>query len=453
VLFIMLAACTKAVPGVCCTDAADCNEIGIDDVRSCSDGLVCIEHECSVPPPGACTTDLDCGAAAPHCASDGACVVCVESDQCSETAPVCDDVTHDCRGCAADEECASEVCDTANGKCALDSDVAYASPTGSDAAPCTRGERCSITHAFAVTTPTRRIVKLASGTYSAALTISDKSVRVLGTGATLSTPPSGLPPFSVKSNGTLEVLGLAIRHPFATSEAAIRCEGTATAVVLDQVTIDSDEFGFLGNPCSSVTIRNSRLHTRKFGLLENGSMDIERTRIDGVGIIVASGSSSSVRLTNSVVAINGGTDGPFGYSVFGAPLGTVFVSFSTVVTPTPVKCAASTAFCSGAPQGLCLDNSIIYNPSIGAPNNTVTGTGCQANYTLMFPQQTALPGANNKLGVDPKLLDAQNGDFHLAAGSPAIDAADPAAGNPTDFDGLARPQGSARDIGAYERAP
>jgi hypothetical protein len=39
---------------------------------------------------------------------------------------------------------------------------------------------------------------------------------------------------------------------------------------------------------------------------------------------------------------------------------------------------------------------------------------------------------------------------HLSAGSPAIDAADSASIDPIDFDGTSRPQGNARDLGAFE---
>lgn len=54
------------------------------------------------------------------------------------------------------------------------------------------------------------------------------------------------------------------------------------------------------------------------------------------------------------------------------------------------------------------------------------------------------------LAVDPRFVDAATGDFHLAAGSPLIDAGDPAACAPTDFDGEGRPQGAGVDIGADE---
>jgi hypothetical protein len=55
---------------------------------------------------------------------------------------------------------------------------------------------------------------------------------------------------------------------------------------------------------------------------------------------------------------------------------------------------------------------------------------------------------HNLIGVDPKFIDASNGDFHLQSDSPAINA-----GVPTiikDIEGTSRPQGPSYDIGAYE---
>ena len=95
----------------------------------------------------------------------------------------------------------------------------------------------------------------------------------------------------------------------------------------------------------------------------------------------------------------------------------------------------------------------IFNQRAGAPTNTVTGSGCGHAYEVITPQTAAVVGPGNKIGVDPKFLNPLAGDFHLQAGSPAIDAADTAATETSDFDSTARPQGAGRDMGAFEYKP
>ncbi len=51
---------------------------------------------------------------------------------------------------------------------------------------------------------------------------------------------------------------------------------------------------------------------------------------------------------------------------------------------------------------------------------------------------------------DPLFVSAAGADFHLLAGSPAIDSGSPDLAPAADFDGLPRPQGLGVDIGAFE---
>ncbi len=64
--------------------------------------------------------------------------------------------------------------------------------------------------------------------------------------------------------------------------------------------------------------------------------------------------------------------------------------------------------------------------------------------------------SSNITYVDPKFANYQidgSGDYHLQSSSPAVDAGTSAGAPSTDFDGYARPYGSAVDIGAYEWHP
>jgi len=58
----------------------------------------------------------------------------------------------------------------------------------------------------------------------------------------------------------------------------------------------------------------------------------------------------------------------------------------------------------------------------------------------------------NQIGADPKFVNTSSYDFHLQSGSPAIDSGITLAAVTTDIDGIARPQGTALDLGAREYA-
>jgi hypothetical protein len=85
-----------------------------------------------------------------------------------------------------------------------------------------------------------------------------------------------------------------------------------------------------------------------------------------------------------------------------------------------------------------------------------TGGTLSADYDLLFtttPTQTSGGtmnwGSHNLINTNPRFVNPTAGDYHLAAGSPAIDAGTNV-GVTTDLDGVARPQGAGFDIGAYE---
>ncbi len=54
------------------------------------------------------------------------------------------------------------------------------------------------------------------------------------------------------------------------------------------------------------------------------------------------------------------------------------------------------------------------------------------------------------LGLDPRFVDPENGDYHLAEDSPCIDTGTSSAAPDTDIEGNPRPQGAGHDMGAFE---
>jgi hypothetical protein len=139
--------------------------------------------------------------------------------------------------------------------------------------------------------------------------------------------------------------------------------------------------------------------------------------------------TAALRMTNSIVLGGSPVDGSLR---FGTSVGLSSIAFSTFYN-TFLKCPTGNLIVDSR-------NNVFLNEATGAPADTVTGSACVHSYVLTKPQSATPTGANNLVNVDPRFVNAASNDFHLVAGSPAIDAAEPTATEATDYDGTARPQ-------------
>ncbi len=186
--------------------------------------------------------------------------------------------------------------------------------------------------------------------------------------------------------------------------------------------------------------------------------------ISGVGLVVDS------------LAQGSGSDGS-AISANGTGGGLLTVVNSTAINPSGPAVVARTSFTRGrgAPNRLVVTNSIARGATVDL--KAELPTVCELNVDCEPGQinvdhsdfVTADPpgpivsrlnttvliteGAGNLTG-DPRFVDPTGGDYHLRAGSPAIDAGAPNdLSLPADLDGISRVQSDAPDLGAFESSP
>jgi hypothetical protein len=353
----------------------------------------------------------------------------------------------------ANADCASQLCDLDAGTCFDESLLLYASPSGGSSDPCTLAAPCAITTAAsrAAGDPVRNTIKLAAGTYSDPVTVSGGTVTIFGESATASLCAG----FSVQS-ATLRLRNLGLLPAGSISGGPTSSGAPRPVLDLDGIAWT----GASGNETISalpgiLTIRRSRFVCTNLATcsailyvdgsygVANGSAEvtIDQTTFSGGDPIMDLG-LSTVTITNSVFANAGPTYGAWQFST--APH---IPTFSSVSLSTFYN---ARVICPNGTTGVVMDSNLILNQAAGAPADSVAGSECSHSYELIEPQSTNPGGTGNLLGMDPKLVDAANGDFHLMSNSPAINAGDPTSAVTHDYDGTARPQGARNDIGAFE---
>jgi hypothetical protein len=156
------------------------------------------------------------------------------------------------------------------------------------------------------------------------------------------------------------------------------------------------------------------------------------------------GLDGEMTLVNNIIAAGSGGDSLTAWAVEAAPL------CATLVHNTIVGSGSGNGVLVNGPYvTLSLTNTIVANYAWGITNTTPASSTVFADYTLFWANvQDGIRGTSAVDG-DPAFANPGAGDYHLRAGSAAIDAA-VEAGVATDIDGDDRPLGPASDIGADE---
>lgn len=322
--------------------------------------------------------------------------------------------------------------------------LVYAAPVGSDTGNCTLAEPCTLARAVTVATtaavtPTLRLL---SGTYLDPLSISSPTASVLHVVAGGATIMNG---FGVTKGANVDVRDLKAAS-MACSDASISTTLTVSNAVLTG-----------GIP----TVQAQRCNLKMTGVdiavtastpavFLIGPTDFHGERLfvhadSCCSTFRAEGLSVTSQVTNSVfedIGVNPNT------SDTTSPGSKLLFAFNTWVMG------------DGAQQD-CLFDSGATHRTVLFENNIMKGTGttdvsagptCTYLHNILSPQTN--PDATNST-ADPQFVDLATHDYHLKSSSPAVNAAVPSAGlDPaSDFDGVTRPQGAAKDMGAFEFKP
>lgn len=427
----LLLASLALATGCMKTSATYCAKHGTEDPENC-------------PPADAggetCTSNTECGdiAGKPVCNTDtGSCVQCnalsSQTAACTGPKPVCgEDDT--CRACVSHTECASSVC-LPNGRCGNDDEVLYVvgSLTPTTNTECSRQSPCDKVQKALAVTPARPYIKI-SGTLIEAVVINDRDVTLLAAvGAMIANSSNDTTILAVTGTSHVAVHDLQIGDGNART-LGVRLDTVATgSLLLDGVRVADNFSGGISATGGQLSVLSSTISDNikggiavRFGA---GKFDIRNNFIYSNG----TGSGTNATFYGGVL-IEGDVGGKLEFNTVAFNEGNGFQNRSGIA-------------CYG-------------------PSNSANGNLAYGNRDGVAGPDSALQiGGNCPIGTSFALGSGDLGfrnpspstpDFHLTALSPStvVDAGGMCKGsNGIDFDGQARPDNGACDVGADELDP
>lgn len=410
---------------------------GSIDMTGCNCGLttpICVAMSCvsclsTSDPEGACAA---VSPTTPHCLTmggdAGSCVACRDANDCTTAAPFCDATTHMCRGCIADSECPSLVCDLIPGSnthntCIPTTMVEYvdanAATNGNGLTPTT--PRTGLMDAFNHATggDNRKYLHLAAGTYGDSLNIGNKTISIVGADGAL-IKPANMDALGVTAGGSVTVRNVTVT---ASNGNGGNCQGGTFAAYHAQF-VGSKQNGIYASGCA-LTIDGVWLDANSLS-----------------GIYIGSGDFTVI---NSIITRN--SDGGFVQQVAGTAA-TVFAN-NTVAdnsasgTWAGVSCATT--------MGINVVNSILYDNK-GTAGSVIGESNCAQAFDA---SDDVSAGPQSTVDLTTKPPGFKGGTpitsttYHLLSTSPCRHEASPLYAPNHDFDFQPR-SSTMPDIGADE---
>jgi hypothetical protein len=478
---LALSACEKTNPAYCdrdnecvtgrcdpvthaCTEPGDMSVVGGEDMSdsdmpsicnpacsgktpACENGM-CVSCATTAIPEATCAA-IDTMRA--HCMltgpDTGSCVNCRDSADCPDPLKRhCDATTYTCRGCIADSECASLVCDMTPGsatlgRCVPANSVFYvngnAGCNDSNDATTPAMAVCKISvgvaKAIGAGGTVVRIANISGGmTYNTENLEIDKNITLVGeTGTTIRPAGTDNPALNIKGNGVVVLRNLILRDGAGNKGDGIKCEsGNPRVTVLQCVITDNNRFGIDGNSCTHVTV--DRTWIGPYPPLATGANDAGGIRV-----------TENFRITNSVIVKNNGR---------GVFVESPNTSMRELIANTIVGQRDPGVATAGVDCPLVNPPTIVGNILHDNRNSVaLSETNCVTSYTATDDGTDGAKATNVSLALTAPGFAGAN-DYHLAAGSPCRDKGTTTGAPSYDYEGKPRPDATMMkvDIGAYE---